>query len=340
MTFKTLIATTTLASTLAFSMSQVQAQTLRAESGNPATFNSQLATLMSTLVGRYHNLDIQLSTGQNLAMTGVKLGTGRIDMTMIPSELYSYMSQGERMYSKMGDQAVNAAENLRSLFGFVHGAYHVFTWADSNIESWDDLAGKNVYIGPSASAASSVIEQVILANTGMQPDEGYNAVTMGWGASGQAFTDGQVDVMVSAPRIGSSAIEQFSLVEPIRFLGMTQEGMQSDTWQELMATPGMLTAEISSDTYSNTVNEEEHITLLAFTMMALVHKNLDEETAYQITSTLWDNIDEIRDSRPTFDDLVIEDAFIGVNAPLHPGAYRYYQEQGIDVPAQLIPSDD
>ncbi|WP_416139325.1 TAXI family TRAP transporter solute-binding subunit [Halomonas sp. HK25] len=337
MTLKTLLTTTALASALAFTATQAQAQALRAESGNPATFNSQLATLMSTLAGRDHGLNIQLSTGQNLAMTGVKLGAGRIDLTMIPTELYGYMGEGSRMYGEMGDQAIQAADNLRSLFGFVHGAYHVFTWADSGIESWDDIAGKNVYIGPAASAASNAIEQVIHANTGMRPNEGYRAVTLGWGGSGQAFNDGQVDVMVSAPRIGSAAIEQYSLVNPVRFLGMTEEGLKSESWQELMATPGMLSVEIPNDTYANTVNEEETLTLLAFTMMALVNQSLDEETAYQLTRTVWDNIDEIRDSSPIFADLTIEDALIGVDAPLHPGAYRYYQEREIEVPPHLIP---
>lgn len=337
MTLKTLLTTTALAGALALTTAQAQAQTLRAESGNPATFNSQLATMMSTLASRDHDLDIQLSTGQNLAMTGVKLGAGRIDLTMIPTELYGYMGEGTRMYGEMGDQAVQAADNLRSLFGFVHGAYHVFTWADSGIESWDNIAGKNVYIGPAASAASTAIERVIHANTGMRPNEGYRAVTLGWGGSGQAFSDGQVDVLVSGSQIGSASIEQYSLVNPIRFLGMSEEGLASDTWQELMATPGMLPVEITNDTYANTVNEEETITLLAFTMMALVNQSLDEETAYQLTSTVWDNIDEIRASSPIFDGLTIEEAFIGVDAPLHPGAYRYYQERGVEVPEQLIP---
>lgn len=339
MTLKTLLTTTALAGTLALTTAQTQAQTLRAESGNPATFNSQLATMMSTYADRDHGIGLQLNTGQNLAMTGVKLGTGRIDLTMIPTELYSYMMQGERMYAEMGDQAIQAADNLRSLFGYVHGAYHVFTWADSGIDSWDDIIGKNVYLGPSASAASSAIERIVQANTGMKPGDGYNAVTLGWGASGQAFSDGQVDVLVSGSQIGSASIEQYSLVKPIRFLGISEEAKASDTWQDLMATPGMLPLTITNDTYPNTVNEEEEITLLGFTMMALVNKSLDEETAYRLTSTVWDNIEEIRDAGPIFSGLRIEDAFIGVDAPLHPGAYRYYQEQGVDVPEHLVPSD-
>lgn len=319
------------------SVATTQAETLKAESGNPATFNSQLATLMSTYAERDHGIQMQLSTGQNLAMAGVKVGAGRIDLSMIPTELTGYMSEGSRMYASMGDQASAAADNLRSLFGYVHGAYHVFTWADSGIEDWDDLAGKNVYIGPASSAASSAIERIIEANTGMTPGNGYNGVTMGWGASGQAFSDGQVDVLVSGSQIGSSSIEQYSLVNPIRFLGIAPSARSGDVWQGLMNTEGMMELSIDNTTYPNVSNPDGDIAMLAFTMMSVVHQDMDDDTAYALTSTLWDNIDEIRASGPVFANLTIESAFTGVNVPLHPGAYRYYQEQGINVPARLVP---
>lgn len=63
-----------------------------------------------------------------------------------PTELTGYMSESCRMYASMGAQASAAADLLRLLFGYVHGACHVFTRADNGIEDWDDLAGKNVYI--------------------------------------------------------------------------------------------------------------------------------------------------------------------------------------------------
>lgn len=334
---KTLVSTVFATSLLSLT-AQAQAETLRAESGNPATFNSQLATMMSSYASRDHGIDMQLSTGQNLAMSGVKLGAGRVDLTMFPTELYGYMAKGSKMYSGMAEQASQASENLRSLFGYVHGAYHVFAWADSGINSWDDIAGKNVYIGPASSAAASAMEQIILANTGMRPNEGYNAVTMGWGASGQAFSDGQVDVLLSGAQVGSSSIEQYSLIEPIYFLGMTEEGLQSDAWQELMATPGQLTVEISKNTYKGVANPDGEIKMLAFTMMSMVTESMDEDTAYKLTSAVWDNIGEIRSSGPIFNDLRLENAFTGVNVPLHPGAYRYYKEKGVDVPEHLVPS--
>jgi TRAP transporter TAXI family solute receptor len=329
--------TCALAANLTLAGALAGAQTLRAESGNPATFNSQLATMMSKYASQDHGISIQLNTGQALSMTGVKVGSGRTDLTMIPTEIYTYMGEGSQMYAGMGDQAVKAADNIRSLFGYVHGAYHIFTWADSGIEDWDDIAGKNVYIGPSSSASSLAIEQVIKANTGMSPGQGYNAVTMGWGASGQAFSDGQIDVLVSGSQIGSSSIEQYSLVKPIRFLGVSEAGKASESWQTLMASPAMQALDISKDTYANTVNDDDAITLLAFTMMTVVNRAMSEEDAYQLTQSFWDNAAEIRSSGPIFKSILIEDAFVGVNAPLHQGAYRYYQEQGVTVPEHLRP---
>jgi hypothetical protein len=36
-------------------------------------------------------------------------------------------------------------------------------------------------------------------------------------------------------------------------------------------------------------------------------------------------------------DMKLEAALIGLGAPLHPGAARYYREQGIEIPAELAP---
>jgi hypothetical protein len=35
--------------------------------------------------------------------------------------------------------------------------------------------------------------------------------------------------------------------------------------------------------------------------------------------------------------MALENAIAGLPAPLHPGALRYYEEQGVDVPDSLKP---
>jgi TRAP-type uncharacterized transport system substrate-binding protein len=35
----------------------------------------------------------------------------------------------------------------------------------------------------------------------------------------------------------------------------------------------------------------------------------------------------------------LENALLGVTVPLHKGAYKYYKEKGINIPAALIPPE-
>ena len=36
-------------------------------------------------------------------------------------------------------------------------------------------------------------------------------------------------------------------------------------------------------------------------------------------------------------EVTLDSALIGLGAPLHPGAARYYREQGLEIPAELTP---
>ena len=55
-----------------------------------------------------------------------------------------------------------------------------------------------------------------------------------------------------------------------------------------------------------------------------------------ITKTIYENLAFLQAIHPATKDMMIEAAIAGLPVPLHPGAVRYYQEIGIDVPARLI----
>jgi hypothetical protein len=59
-------------------------------------------------------------------------------------------------------------------------------------------------------------------------------------------------------------------------------------------------------------------------------ETLDEETAYTVVSRVFDNLDVIKRAHPAFGILSPEAmSRDGLFAPLHPGAARYYQENGL-----------
>ena len=61
---------------------------------------------------------------------------------------------------------------------------------------------------------------------------------------------------------------------------------------------------------------------------------MDEETAYQLTKTFWQQKDKMGQDNAWWNG-VTNAGLETLGAKLHPGAMRYYEEAGIDLPAGL-----
>ena len=87
--------------------------------------------------------------------------------------------------------------------------------------------------------------------------------------------------------------------------------------------------EVPADAYAGQVNDAA---VMSFdTAVGIgVRADLDEETAYTLTKTFWDNIDQVTSEAPWAKALSVEFAASkrGV-MELHPGAARYYREVGV-----------
>ena len=57
---------------------------------------------------------------------------------------------------------------------------------------------------------------------------------------------------------------------------------------------------------------------------------------YLLTKTIYENLPFLQAIHPATKAMALERAIAGLPLPLHPGAARYYQEMGIDVPDSLI----
>ena len=64
--------------------------------------------------------------------------------------------------------------------------------------------------------------------------------------------------------------------------------------------------------------------------------SIPEEHVYLITKTIYENLPFLQAIHPATKAMAIEKAIGGLPAPLHPGAARYYQEMGIEVPERLL----
>jgi len=85
--------------------------------------------------------------------------------------------------------------------------------------------------------------------------------------------------------------------------------------------------DIPENTYKNTGN----IDTIGVSAQLIINSDIDDELAYNITSMLWSNATKqlLGQGHPKGAEVRLESAMTGMNIPLHPGATRFYQEQGM-----------
>lgn len=281
------------------------------------------------------DVNIQVNAGQTLTRSMLSGARGDIDFFSSVPSLVGLMANGARMYETVED-APEVAGNLRSILGFQAGAYHPVTLAGSGIESWEDIAGKTVFTGPPAGSASATSEALIRNLTGYEPGTDYEAVRLSWGEGYAALSDGQIDMMVRPAEVGSANIERFGLSGEFRILSIPDEALANEEMQALFGRPGRGMMQFAGDTYQGQLTEGT-ITSLGFFQFIGTHAGADEEVVYQATKAFWDGLDEVHATALFLQNVTPETAFTAINVPLHPGALRYYEEAGYDIPEELRP---
>src|SRR5699024_10690862 len=87
------------------------------------------------------------------------------------------------------------------------------------------------------------------------------------------------------------------------------------------------TSSIPADTYPN---QDKEVKVAASSALLLASPDLDEDTVYELTKLIHENNDYLVDQHSSFKDTTLENAVEGLgNIPLHPGAEKYYKEEGV-----------
>lgn len=83
---------------------------------------------------------------------------------------------------------------------------------------------------------------------------------------------------------------------------------------------------IPAGTYS--FLKEDYPTTISSTVL-VTHEDVPEELVYQITKAIAENLDYMRNVHVALKGMTLESMKTGTGAPLHDGARRYYEEQGL-----------
>ena len=88
----------------------------------------------------------------------------------------------------------------------------------------------------------------------------------------------------------------------------------------------------AAGTTQRSPGQEKAINTIAQPNFLAVRADVPEEDVYQITKTIYENLPFLQAIHPATNAMSLDVAISGLPVPLHPGAARYYREQGIEIP--------
>ncbi len=263
----------------------------------------------------------------------IDMAEGKLDMVMTSPVVYSLMKNGKAMYKKMS-KAPKLSENVRLVYWFPYGAYHVLTYADDGMKSLKDIKGKKVFLGPPGGGAWNAANQWIEAQTGYKVGEDYENFKASWSSAFQAFQDKQVDVYVNGGIAPFPQVEQLAATNELTILGPNKAEIDAQSADQLKPTkrPGRSLDVIRAGAYGDGVSNTEDVYTLGAVVGVAVRSDLDDEAVYQITKTFWEGAEKMRADAPWLERVTLDYAVQNGGIALHPGAQRYYEEIGLEIP--------
>jgi TRAP transporter TAXI family solute receptor len=198
------------------------------------------------------------------------------------------------------------------------------------IEDLVALKGETMAMGAKNSGTIGS-NRTILEGLGINMDNDFELLYAGYGPSADAVQNGKAAGMGTPAGVPVGAVTQLfsSAGDKVKLLAFTDEQIaKADGGKDLWTA-----YKIPAETYPG---QTEEIQTIAQPNFLATHADLPEDDVYQITKTIFENLAFLNAIHPATKAMALDQAIAGLPVPLHPGAAKYYKEQGINVPDRLI----
>jgi len=213
-------------------------------------------------------------------------------------------------------------DNLGWIGNLYPEALHVIVREDSDYESIADLEGATIAVGDAGSGTRITSDKVLDAY-GLT-EEDYEPEVTDFGSSTEMLADGQIDATMFVVGTPVAGLTQLSATTDVRLLPV-----DDDVASEVEEAGSETAYDIPADVYD--FLEEDVQTVAVFASLIASTTQVSEDVGYEITKATFENADSITVEAAQFVD--IEEALLGIgDIPLHPGAARYFEEVGLDLP--------
>jgi len=230
-----------------------------------------------------------------------------------PPVLVKLAQAGKAMFKGKSNPKFN---NIRALFPIPSLTMHFVMSADSGVSKFSDLEGKTILLGKGSFGAKEGAKylklfglegKVKLANVELN-----NAVP--------AIKNRQIDGFVTAGSYPAPNVIEAAAGVGVTLISLSDAQVKKSKRTRLIIPAGTYPG-IDTDTVTTS------LPVIAYTI-----SNMNNETAYQLTKTYWNQIASMSKAFPWWNG-VSGKMLTNIYGKSHAGALRYYDEAGINVPS-------
>lgn len=255
------------------------------------------------------------STGASTENIGL-VSKGETEIAFVQNDITHYAYTGTESFE--GQEKI---QNIRGMAMLYPEVVQIVATQSSGIKSVEDLKGKRVAIGAPGSGVEANTRQVLAAH-GMTYEDLGKADFLSFNEAADQLKNRQIDAAFVTAGLPTSAITEVAQTSNIVVVPIASEKVK----QLSSDYPFYTEVVIPAGTYNG---QDSDMTTAAVMAMLVVPKDLDEDLAYNLTKTLFEQRQVIIDTHTRGNDIKLETALEGMPIEVHPGSQRYYDEKGV-----------
>lgn len=245
-----------------------------------------------------------------------KVNSGKAQLGIIHSGHAYLGSKGELKNDK------NTYENVLAVAHFYSSPAQLIVKKEHNIQQLSDLTGKKVGVGNAGSGAFANCE---LLFSHLQLWDKIKRNALGYNDAAHAFGNNQLDAFWLFTGYPSGAVSLAAQTNDIALVNLDQAAQESGFYKKY---PYLTQSVIPANTYKGVTTDTPTFQDAA---IWIANKNVSEETVYNLLKTLFseEGLAYMVKQKSTFKAMTVENGVQGIVTPLHPGAKKFWLEQGI-----------
>ncbi len=246
------------------------------------------------------------------------LAVGDAQIGFAQSDVMVYAYEGTNIFEDIG-----AVSNISTVAALYLEQVQIVT-TDPSIKTVADLEGKTVSIG---AAGSGVYFNAIdvLGAYGLT-EEDIKPTYESFGDSAASLQDGKIDAAFVVAGAPTTAITSLAASKDINLVSIEDSYID----KLIAESPYYTKVVIPADVYGLA----EDTTTVAVSAVVVATDDASEDDIYNFVSGIYDNVDTITAAHANGEQLDLEFASSITTIPYHPGAAKYFSEQGIEVPVK------